>query len=504
MAPVRGNAEPHRNDCRRTPRGKATLRKQTFEQTTTQDWIKEAATFATKHNLPLLPAAFPITTFCRDGRKLLIYRDHWGIKTLNASTGGLEWKAPSHWSLDMMVSSPRKQTDINTWVNYYLQTLQKPTLLFENSTVGTLSTDNTFLFAIEDLAVSPPPTMGAEFDPRFGQGGAVFPREQIVRDAVQHNKLQAYDLVTGKLKWEAGGRGQNAGDLADAFFLGAPLPLDGKVYSLIEKEGKIQLVCLAQRSGMLLSSVVLFYPLLSELLLDLKSGKLKDAGEVSFPSLPLRWDPLRRMRAAHLAFAEGRMICPTNAGAIVMVDLKTNKAVWTYNYREQERDGEKERNGLAAMQVTAPIISQGKVVFTAPDSRSVHCLDLQNGKPLWTRLCQQDDLFLAGVFDGKVLLAGKRKVRALSLAKGEQLWGLEVGLPSGQGIASDHLYYLPLRAAMASGEPEICAIDFNRGTIQGRAPWGKKEVPGNLLFVDDKVISQTLSELSAFAQRKGK
>ncbi len=300
-----------------TPFLDARWRRPTFEQTTTKTWIDQAATFVRDRKLPFLPAMFPITaTVTKDGRRLplLLYRSHWGIFAVNVKTGDLAWKAPSHWSLDMMVSNPRKQTDINTWVNYYLQTLQKPTLLFENSTVGTLSTDNTFLFAIEDLAVSPPPTMGAEFDPRFGQGGAGFPREQIVRDAVQHNKLQAYDLVTGKLKWELGGRGEKHGELADSYFLGPPLPIAGKLYALSEKGQSQDLHWSASNA---LTGKVLYMQTLAS---------TKDK---------MQQDALRRMQAAHLAYGEGMLVCPTNSGALLGVDQLTKSVVWAYPYRQK-------------------------------------------------------------------------------------------------------------------------------------------------------------------------
>ena len=124
----------------------------------------------------------------------------------------------------------------------------------------------------------------------------------------------------------------------------------------------------------------------------------------------------------------------------------------------------------------------------------------------------EDDLYLAGVFNGKVLIVGKKPCRALSLANGEPLWTVETGLPSGQGIASDNIYYLPLEGGRQSKEPEICAIDVETGRRHGHTKSRKKvpateqgsEVPGNLLFYEGDVLSQTATEVVAFPQLKVK
>ena len=81
-------------------------------------------------------------------------------------------------------------------------------MLFENSTLGSLSTDNTYVFAVDDLAVPPPPQFqnGMGFDGRFNHGFGGLNAE--VQDAIMHSRLQAFELTTGKLKWVLGGRGE--------------------------------------------------------------------------------------------------------------------------------------------------------------------------------------------------------------------------------------------------------------------------------------------------------
>src|SRR5262249_35909809 len=85
------------------------------------------------------------------------------------------------------------------------------------------------------------------------------------------------------------------------------------------------------------------------------------------------------------------------------------------------------------------------------------------------------------------------------------------GMPSGQGIGSDHVYYLPLQQAGKGKEPQICAIDMDKGKLIGSSPSrprtpGKDDydVPGNLLFYEGDVISLTTDEVTVYPQLERK
>lgn len=473
----------------------------------TRGWLRQAESQMAGRQ-PVLSSFFPVTaTVSRHEKKLplIVFRSYWGIHAIDMKTGKLEWETPSSWSVDRMVKDSRKTAAISAWINFYLQNNNRPNLIFENSTVGSLSTDNSYVFAVDDLAVPPPAQFqnGMAFDGRFNPGYGGFGPE--VQDAILHSRLQAFELATGKLKWELGGRGDK-GELTDTYFLGPPLPLAGKLYSLTERQQELRLVCVDPARGRVVSTQTL--------------ATTRDK---------MQQDVARRTQAAHLAYGEGILVCPTNAGAILGVDLLSNSLVWAYPYREKGDAGENWNPGNGVIRgrmvrpgfiigpdgrpynptmnshwkVSAPIIQDGKVVFTAPDARSIHCLNLRDGSPLWTQRRAEDDLYLAGVFSGKALVVGKKTVRAIALnGKGDTLWTLETGQPSGQGIASDNVYYLPLKESAQNREPEICAIDMEAGRIIAHTKSRKKEVPGNLLFYEGDVLSQTPTEVVAFPQLK--
>ncbi|HEV3205231.1 MAG TPA: PQQ-binding-like beta-propeller repeat protein, partial [Gemmataceae bacterium] len=318
-------------------------------------------------------------------------------------------------------------------------------------------------------------------------------------DGVRHNRLQAFDLATnGKLVWELGGRkiGDKDDPLMESYFLGPPLPVGDKLFVLNDKNSELRLICLDPPKEEKQPPSIYWI----QSLVNLRDKMLLDVG--------------RRIHAAHLSYGEGILVCPTNAGAILGVDLLSHTLAWAHSYREDNYQPIEENKKIRAgggqvipnyaklnldWKTSAPIIQEGKVVFTAPDSTSVQCLNLRNGDLLWKE-SRGDDLYLAGVYNGKVLLVGRSTCRALNLADGRPLWKVETGMPSGQGVASGNIYFLPLKTGAQSKEPEVCSIDLDKGLILAHTKSRKKEVPGNLLFYEGDVISQTATNITAYRQ----
>src|SRR5262249_11429280 len=120
----------------------------------------------------------------------------------------------------------------------------------------------------------------------------------------------------------------------------------------------------------------------------------------------------------------------------------------------------------------------------------------------WRVPRKADDVSLAGVAGGKVLVAGKKSCRALSLSKGETLWTLETGIPSGRAAVAGGRLFLPLRAGGASGKPEVCVIELTRGKVETRLRSRREQVPGTLVFGPGVVLSLTAMELTAFPLTK--
>ncbi len=467
----------------------------TIRENATKTHLDQAFNWLERSKQPVLSASFPIAaTINREGKALplVIYRSFWGIHARNVLTGELEWEAPSNWSIDRIEKEGKYAGNLHQWLQIYLNNGSKPEILFENSMVGTLTTDNTRVYCIEDLAV-PPFSTQSPYNPQpvtyNGKLG----------EAINHNRLQAYDLDSGKLIWEAGEYGNKDNELSDTYFLGAPLPLNGKLFVLTEKNQSLRLVTLDPTTGKLVGS--------PQRLADTRDKMVQDLA--------------RRINASQLAYGEGILVCPTNAGAVLGVDLLSGSLVWAYAYREGGRSTQAwdPNKGIPPGMIigpdgryipavpninnwktSAPCITEGKVVFTAPDASSVHCVNLRDGTRVWKHSKQDDDLYLAGVFAGKVVIVGKKSCRGLNLADGSEAWRVDTGMPSGQGIASNNIYYLPLVNAIATKEPEICVIDVVKGTALAHTRSRKKEIPGNLIFYEGTVLSQNVTQVAAYPQ----
>jgi outer membrane protein assembly factor BamB len=365
-----------------------------------------------------------------------------------------------------------------------------PPLVFESTAVGTLSSDGRRVYAVEDLAVPPPPALLQEQPGGHRPLGPLGPR-------IRYNRLLALDVYTGKPAWARGGESKPAGrgrrsggdpedDLHDCYFLGPPLPVSGRLYALVEKQGEVTLVCL-----------------------DPAGGTVAWSQPLAAVREKLRTDAGRRLQAVHLACADGVLVCPTNAGAVVGVDLLSRSLRWAYTYHDAPAA---EAAGGApppppsipadngpAWKASAPVIHDGKVLFTAADDNALHCLRLHDSSPLWKVPRTDDDLYLAGVAGDRVLLVGKTACRAVSLADGSKtLWSLPTGLPSGQGIFSGDVYYLPLQ------QGGLCALDVVRGEIVARADVRGGDPPGNLLFHDGDLLSQSVTGVAAYPQLRTK
>jgi outer membrane protein assembly factor BamB len=485
----------------------------TARQGDTKRKLSEAIQWQLGRHLPVLPAFFPVAatiTTETDSIPLLLFRSYYGVHAVDIRTGKLRWECDSRWSMDYMFSDRKKVTHLQQWVDVFMR-MGMHHLLWENSVTGTLSTDNQRVYIVDDLMV-PPFNANAGYDnwgrpqPYFGSS------DPAINDAVLHNELHAFDLKSGKILWQLGGRGERkdrpTNELQDSYFLGPPLPLGGKLYVLTEKNQDLRLVCLDTAKDPNKENPVVWIQTLA-------ATRNKMVQDLS-----------RRVQAVHLAYAEGILVCPTNAGAIFGVDLVSHSLVWAQPYREDkgatqtsEQQLQLQRLGRAVPTVmprttdwktSAPVIEDGKVVFTAPDGVSIHCLRLRDGYPLWTAPRSENDLYLAGVYRGKVVIVTNKSVRSLNLEDGKPAWrDIETGTPSGQGVASDGIYYLPLKSSSQYKLPEICAIDMDKGTVVANTRARKKssgetEEPGNLLFYEGLVISQTVNEVVAYPQLKRK
>ena len=387
-----------------------------------------------------------------------------------------------------MTADPPYASHLLSWVNNYLEV--SPHVLFGNAILGTLSTDGVRVYAVDDLAVppyrrSPRGRWRQEFSwPDFGPG---------LTEAADSSRLLALDAISGKLLWEIGGRGgtSRAGRVSDSYFLGPPLPLDGRLYALTERDNELALVCLAADGALVWRSRTLAYA---------PTRLLLDPG----PHTPGRPPGLR---GGHSRLPDqrrnGRWRGPAHPGPGVGL-LVPNKA---FDAIPAVLRGRRVRASptriTAEWQAPVTVVQGSKALFTAPDCPSIHCLSLRVGSPLWEAARANDDLYVAGVFAGKVLVVGKQACR-LDLADGKQLWqvGDRAALRPGRGQRR-HLLSAFEGGAAQGKEPAIYAIDLRKGVIRRRTPRpGRKFRATYSCGTAKSSRGQTVTAVTAYPKRK--
>ncbi|MBI1901998.1 MAG: PQQ-binding-like beta-propeller repeat protein [Planctomycetia bacterium] len=380
--------------------------------------------------------------------------------------------------------------------------------IWRDAAFGSLSSDGDRAFVIHgnssvagDVAGLQPGMAGPVFwGGRFGGpwGGPMWAGN--LGDGSDHgpgpnvNQLSAIQISRqGSLAWRVGGvDGADEPLLAGHFFLGPPLPYAGRLYAVAECASSVKLV-----------------------VIDARTGKLQWVQELGIVEQGIAADPFRRMSGASPAISAGVIVCPTSAGGVVAIDLATQSLVWAYQYpRKQETRLNPETGNYPRMQQgnrwvdATAVIAGGRVLLTPLESNEIHCLNLTDGKLLWTQP-RGDHLFLACVHDDKALLVGQYQMTRVGLADGKPV-GTPIRLPgamrpTGQGVYCGAHYYLPIGKYSSEGdvtvsEGGIAQIDLAQGTIAKTVQSDRGLVPGNLILHKGMFISQGTSYFEAYEQ----
>jgi outer membrane protein assembly factor BamB len=346
--------------------------------------------------------------------------------------------------------------------------------IWNDGTYCGLSSDGRLVYAVEESGVVGMPPV-----PSVYSGFAV-------RDS---NLLRAYDAESGHIVWERGGPADEfALPMAGTFFLGAPLPLAGRLFAIAETGGEVRLM-----------------------VLNPADGALDWEQPLASTTVNIQGDARRRTAGVSPSYADGVLVCPTGSGSVVALDLLTRSLLWAYQTSEPQAIGPLPVRRGRAIQVMnqvqrqsgwqdeVAIISGRFVLLTPGDSDELHCLDLLDGTLRWKRP-RRDALYVAGAAAGAALLVGPDWVRAVRLEEPDDMWEAPAQLAgdnqatvSGRGFLQGGRLHLPLSTA------EIVSIDAATGKVVNRAATPDGHVPGNLVSARGLVVSQNAEHVAVFA-----
>ncbi len=352
--------------------------------------------------------------------------------------------------------------------------------LWDDATYGTISSDGNCVYMVQDLTLSsgrPRQTM-LLFNP--GQNSRFTTHE--------FNRLEARELRSqGKRKWIVPDERRVDDPLSDVFFLGPPLPMNGTLYVLGERQGEIRLY-----------------------VLDADTGRMEWSQQLGVVERDIDENPIRRMAGVSPSYSDGVLICPTASGAVIAVDVLQRSLLWGYRYKVVSGPGDLRSRILNAQtsrsrgdrrlkhweDASATVIDD-KVLLTPVESEELICLELATGDEVWKdRVDREDGLYLAGIQSDRALIVGEKTVRCFDLEDGNVRWttSLPDGTsPSGRGFSSEGHYYLPL------SDGTLAAVDLAGGPLSVKQTRHGRPM-GNLVSYQGRIISQGPDYLDCFRQ----
>ncbi len=417
---------------------------------------------------PTIPTISPLavgdTVLIRSARRLM---------AIDFASGKRVWEFPWDDTPDEQANAAMKSQVIAN--NGSLRHAELHERILEDSLYGQLAAENDSVFFVSELGYAS--SSSSPYSTTFGGVRAI-----TQRTAKAFNQLVALNLKReGAIHWVVGGRhGWDEPELAESFFLGAPLPLDQRLYVLLEQRGEIQLAVLDSSTGQLIWRQQLAH--------------VEDRDITN--------NAKRRLAGATPTYSNGVLICPTSAGAVVAINLATRSLLWGRQYQSPPRSTPSVSRSKATLgplsqrwldaSVTA---AHGKIILTPLESNVLICLDLLDGSRLWS-MPRNDLIYVACVHEDRVIVVGSSGLIALDIGSGKAVWPKPVDLagatPSGRGFRSGNRYFLP------TSERELLEIDLIQGAIVDRVK--TQGTLGNLIAFKDGIVSSGVDWISAFHQ----
>ncbi len=432
-----------------------------------------------------------------DGETVLV-QGMASLKALDARTGQIRWSGVV-----------KDDTFLYFCERHYVETVSNPSQdrlvelylgqrAWVNQTGASLASDGRQVYAVSCTGMTRATVPAGMFmRNRMPQG-----RHELTPPG--NNRLLAYDIQSGLLKWESGGPsvavpfdedGQFTSEsqrLGGVFFLGAPLPVDGQLFVLAEDKGQIRLYSLSPETGEAEWSL----PLLN-------------------PDSSIAFDETRRMYGLSPSYAGGLLICPTGDGVVVAVDPLLRRMKWIQQYQTPPANADPRMAQMLRMQMQmqmqqssragnetmldlllkeerwfdpTPILTSGRILLPASKNNMLYCLEMETGKTLW-ELPRGEGLYIAACTERHCVIAGKRSLQAISLNDGKVKWRQEIPPPTGRGAVSGNQYLLPVATH------EILSINLRTGQILARSSLDPAHTAGSLVAAGGRLLMQTTTEI---------
>ncbi|MCA9090805.1 MAG: hypothetical protein KDA90_19460 [Planctomycetaceae bacterium] len=426
---------------------------------------------------------------------LVIYRDLSGLRARDCQTGAIVWQQLAEQDFEASLVPSRdddwdlENIDMAQMTYNSAQVDQHPlsTMLFRDGVSSAMTVSDGRLFTVERQDPQAPLNRN-----QYRRGPGFDQADWAV------NELVCRDVQSGQRLWSLGGPEIEplfTRPLAGTYFFGPPVPHEGELLVIAERDAEMFLFGLEPQSGSVLWSQTIG-----------SSGR------------PLSEDPVRRMWLCQPVVAHGLILCPTTCGWFVAVNEYSHQLEWAYRYAAKDEDSRRRfRAGFAMHSVQPlnqrwypgrPILSGNRIILTPselPDEfnsmqPTLVCLDT-HGKLQW-QVPKEAGLFVAGVFSGRVVVVGKTSIKAYNLESQVLDWELRLpdsaGMPTGTGTLLGQNYVLPL------GERLLFRFDVTTGKAIEPLVMADSQptLLGNLAVYGGQLFSLAPTQISSFPSRE--
>lgn len=305
-------------------------------------------------------------------------------------------------------------------------------------------------------------------------------------DRARQNRLVAYHVHSGKIRWSIGAEGLNKDLQArKAGFSGPPAPYGGALLVAVHEDSALCIYAVSRDSGSFLWRTYLC---------DEPNGVCNGMSPVA------------------LSIDGGDVYVASGAGLIFSVDAISGTINWATSYpRPMGREAFMNQRNFGFSNNRASLLdgwkidqiaARDEIVVAAPsDFNHLVALDRRSGRLAWDAakvpaVGEAKADYLLGVDEQRVYVAGKNIVRAYKVRGGKLLWDTKIEDSLAKGLLAKDAIYVP-------GKSTVTKLDLATGKILASMPVDQSggQPVGNLFSDGQRLYAAGLKQVIAFEQR---
>lgn len=245
---------------------------------------------------------------------------------------------------------------------------------------------------------------------------AWIPRPRFGNRAAQGSQAIAYDAKTGRIAWQRGRTGHPDDPLGGVEFLSTPLAVGNAFWVPFQRQGDLRVVVLDPTDGALIRTVALC-----------STGRATQV--------------LRR--GLHLAAGDGLVFVPSGQGVLFAVDANDYTLRWASRYGALlTNEPAIDQGDTGGWLSSPPIVAGGLLLLTPSSGVELLAFSTADGALQWKSRCPRSAYLFAA--DHERVWLGGRSMTCLSLATGKPVWTLDIdSTPTGRAVRSENRIYVP-------------------------------------------------------------